>query len=109
MEKTCGNCESWRTVGIERGYCILDNLLEDGCVKLHLRDDAACNKHTDIPLTLEQRYQQLAEITVSMLGHVEGSREFQVRKDGKKLKESRMTYQEYFGNKLRDLGIGIDV
>lgn len=62
-EKTCGNCESWRTVGIERGYCILDNSLEDGCAKLHLRDDAACNKHTDAPLPLEQRYQQLAEIT----------------------------------------------
>lgn len=63
MEKTCGNCESWRTVGIERGYCILDTSLEDGCVKLHLRDDAACNKHTDAPLPIEQRYQLLSEIT----------------------------------------------
>lgn len=63
MTKTCGNCESWRTVGIERGYCIFDNSLEDGCAKLHLRDDAACNKHTDAPLPLEQRYQKLSEIT----------------------------------------------
>lgn len=63
MKKTCGNCESWRTVGIERGYCILDTSLEDGCAKLHLRDDAACSKHTDAPLPLEQRYQLLSEIT----------------------------------------------
>lgn len=62
MEKTCGNCDSWRTVGIERGYCIFDNSLEDGCLKLHLRDDAACDKHTNAPLPLEQRYQQLAEV-----------------------------------------------
>lgn len=66
MEKTCGNCESWRTVGIDRGYCIFDNSLEDGCVKLHLRDDAACDKHTDIPLTLEQRYQQLEDVAREM-------------------------------------------
>lgn len=71
MEKTCGNCESWRTVGIERGYCILDTSLEDGCAKLHLRDDAACDKHTDIPLPLEQRYQQLAEVARDLLKAVE--------------------------------------
>lgn len=71
MEKTCGNCDSWRTVGIERGYCILDSSLEDGCAKMHLRDDAACNRHTDIPLTLEQRYQQLAEVARDMLDDLE--------------------------------------
>lgn len=100
--KKCGNCghgcyES--TV-----YCQVYN--EDILV-----DNDACDEWVD-PKEHHIRcdaYEQLAEITVSMLGHVEGSREFQVRKDGKKLKESRMTYQEYFGNKLRDLGIGIDV
>lgn len=71
MEKTCGNCDSWRTVGIERGYCIFDNSLEDGCLKLHLRDDAACDKHTNAPLPLEQRYQQLAEVAREMLDDLE--------------------------------------
>ena len=71
MEKTCGNCDSWRPVRLERGYCIFDNLLEDGCAKMHLRDDAACNRHTDIPLTLEQRYQQLAEVARDMLDDLE--------------------------------------
>lgn len=70
MEKTCGNCDSWRTVGIERGYCILDNSLEDGCAKLHLRDDAACDKHTDAPLPLEQLYQQLADVAREMWHYV---------------------------------------
>lgn len=71
MEKTCGNCDSWRTVGIERGYCIFDNSLEDGCLKLHLRDDAACDKHTNAPLPLEQRYQQLAEVARELYKAVE--------------------------------------
>ena len=70
MEKTCGNCDSWRTVGIERGYCIFDNSLEDGCLKLHLRDDAACDKHTNAPLPLEQCCQQLAEVARKMFKHL---------------------------------------
>lgn len=61
--RVCGNCKNWHSVGVIRGYCGLDETLENGCLPLHLNDDAACGDYEDIPPTLQERYEQLAQVT----------------------------------------------
>lgn len=111
MEKTCGNCDSWRTVGIERGYCIFDNSLEDGCLKLHLRDDAACDKHTNAPLPLEQRYQQLAEVARDMLKFLKNiEREYPRLLDPNRKPGGQILYpmpSDEYANQLEELGVEV--
>lgn len=65
--RTCGNCNNWHSVGVIRGYCGLDETLENGCLPLHLNDDAACGDYEDIPPTLQERYEQLAQVAREML------------------------------------------
>lgn len=65
--RTCGNCNNWHSVGVIRGYCGLDETLENGCLPLHLNDDAACGDYEDIPPTLQERYERLAQVARDML------------------------------------------
>ena len=60
--RTCGNCNNWHCVGVIRGYCGLDETLENGCLPLHLNDDAACGDYEDIPPTLQERHERLAQV-----------------------------------------------
>lgn len=70
--RTCGNCNNWHSVGVIRGYCGLDETLENGCLPLHLNDDAACGDYEDIPPTLQERYEHLAQVAREMWQYMDG-------------------------------------
>lgn len=75
MEKTCGNCGNCRAIGNGCGVCLegysgpLSNevpvvLLSGSCT---IVPDSWCQKRSE---TLEQRYQQLAQVARKMLKHL---------------------------------------
>lgn len=107
--RTCGNCNNWHSVGVIRGYCGLDETLENGCLPLHLNDDAACGDYEDIPPTLQERYERLAQVAREMLTYI-GS--FTLLLDHKHndrdaARENARRFME-FDDQINECGVSVD-
>lgn len=107
--RVCGNCKNWHAVGVVRGYCELDETLENGCLPLHLNVDAACGDYEDIPPTLQERYDQLAQVAREMFHEYR-----ELMKDylwdngasGSTTKQRRLIVM--FHDRLEECGVSVD-
>ena len=55
---------------MRQGACTIDDLDEYGCAPIHNEDDKACENWCGIELPLEQRYQQLEQMTKRLYRYI---------------------------------------